>query len=110
VTLGAFQYLDTLDFKSNFPISLVKNGDTWRLPSLIPSENSAEVYFPLEGPKQTSDKLRAEDLEQHRLPPVTVEIEGTRIPLGIKRLTVYDPQDRWLIFLRNLKFDCWNLR
>jgi hypothetical protein len=111
VTLGPFRYFDSrFNAWPVFPISLVRRGATWHLPTMIPTENLAEVYFPLDGPRQTTDELRAEDLTKHRAPPVTVEIDGTTIPLDSDWKYVYEPKNRWAMRLLNQKFNCWSLR
>jgi hypothetical protein len=101
--------MDTFNSTPMFPISLIRMGSTWQLPSLTPSETLAEVYFPLAGPRQTTDKLRGDDL-QRRAPPVTVEIDGTQIPLEAEDKFAYEPKHRWVMRLLNQKFNCWSLR
>jgi hypothetical protein len=109
VTLGPFQHLQALDMKPRLQISLVRDGDAWRLPAQAPSENRADVYFPLQGPPQTTDKLRADGLLRPA-PPVTVVIGGVGIPLDRDTQPVYDPQRRWFMRLLNEKMDCWTFR
>jgi hypothetical protein len=109
VTLGPFAHLDTIDFKSNFSISLVRKDGTWRLPPSISSQGLAEVYFPLDGPRETTDKLRAEALGLPA-PPASIEIDTTNVSLGAVQTYVYDPRNRWLMRLMNQKLDCWSLR
>ena len=109
LSLGPFRNMESFDSRPMFPISLLRKGDTWRLPSLIPSENLAQVFFPLAGPRQTTDTLRGDDL-QRPAPPVTVEIDGTQIALGSGTIYVYEPKNRWVMKLINQKFNCWSLR
>jgi hypothetical protein len=110
LSLGPFRLSDMFNSKPMFPISLVRKRATWQLPSLNPSENLAEVYFPLDGPRQTTDELRGYDLQRRQAPPVTVEIDGTQFPLEAERKFVYDPKNRWIMRLLNQKFYCWSLR
>ena len=109
LSLGPFRNMESFNSRPMFPISLVRQGDRWRLPSLIPSENLAEVFFPLAGPRQTTETLRGDDL-QRPAPPVTVEIDATQIPLGTGTIYVYEPKNRWVMKLINQKFNCWSLR
>jgi hypothetical protein len=109
LSLGPFAHLDTLDIKSGVPISLVRVGNTWQLPSRIASDRPAKVYFPIDGPRQTTDKLRADALLR-RAPPTSVEIDGAQIPVTGQSTAVYYPRNRWFMFLMTQKYDCWGLR
>jgi len=108
-TSGPFQGVDQLDFKSALSLSFVKSEGTWTLPPGLPSGPQAEIYFPIDGPRQTSEKMRGDDLSRPP-PPTAMSIGGVNIPVGTLNTPVYDPKTRLFMYLINQKYNCWNLR
>jgi hypothetical protein len=108
-TSGPFYGLDQLVGESGLSLSLVKSGGRWELPSNLPNGPPAEVYFPIDGPRQTTDRMRGDDISRP-LPPTTVKIDAVDIPVGPLRTPVYDPETHLFMYLVNQKYSCWNLR
>jgi|SRR5882757_82089 len=112
VTSGRFQHLNELEPKKALVTSLIRQGDVWRLLPQESTDPAPEIYFPVAGPRQNTDELRAKGLMQETLPPANIDIHGTRILLGgwPSATFVYDPESRSVMRLSNSKFECWTLR